>query len=154
MSVVVTFLSLGLVPYLYSPFSLSCRNVPARFYIPSFCGLDSSALSLMYYLKSQLLSALVTFNRPWTVSPRCFLSRQANWKWQKSLEANWTFPRKRYVVLFLLPSRKEVVIFSLLAGLWPLPRKAFAKLVVSLLPLMDIKLTISWISSSHCGPHS
>ena len=43
---------------------------------------------------------------------------------------------------------------SLLAGLWPLPRKAFAKLVVSLLPLMDIKLTVSWISSSLCGPHS
>lgn len=61
---VVTFLSLGLVPYLYSPFSPSGRNVPARFYIPSFCGLDSSALSLMYYLKSQLLSALVTLIGP------------------------------------------------------------------------------------------
>lgn len=61
--------------------------------------------------------SLGCFHRLWTVSLPCFLSRQKNWKWQKLLEANWTFPRKRYV----LPAcwKKVGLLDSVPCQRWP-----------------------------------
>lgn len=85
--------------------------------------------------------SLGCFHRLWTVSLPCFLGRQKNWKWQKLLEANWTFPRKRYV---LLVCWKKV---GWAAWLCSLPKVAFS-LLVPLYTLM-VHFYLSGIGTSN-----